>query len=153
IILAEEDDPQLKDAQNILRNILTRKLYVYVGQTQPKEAGSSNKITKADLLTDLQENIPENSTLKKDDFDVLEVKLDFGMGDTNPIEHVHFYNKIIHEVIFRVLIKSYSEEHLKEAHGIFKAVCEKLKMKEPSVDSWSRLLTSANLTNLESVDQ
>lgn len=46
-----------------------------------------------DLLRSLVENIPKGSSLSHENLDVQEVRLNYGMGSENPIEHVRFYSK------------------------------------------------------------
>ncbi|GAB1287127.1 Deoxynucleoside triphosphate triphosphohydrolase SAMHD1 [Apodemus speciosus] len=88
-------DPQLSEAQSILRNIECRNLYKYLGETQPK----GQKITKEEyeqLSQEVANAKPEmapDAALKAEDFRVDVINMDYGMEDKNPIDHVHFYCK------------------------------------------------------------
>ena len=48
---------------------------------------------KEKLLEALVRNIPASSPLTVDQLDLQEVRLNYGMGDKNPIERVRFYSK------------------------------------------------------------
>ncbi|XP_066975151.1 deoxynucleoside triphosphate triphosphohydrolase SAMHD1 isoform X2 [Macrobrachium rosenbergii] len=156
IIRAEGDHPDLLKAKETINRILTRQLYAYVGHTQPISGG----ISKETLIASLESNIPSGS-LTKEDLDIQEVRLNYGMGDKDPIECVRFYSKnnptdaktlsreevsnmlpqSFQEVVYRFVIKSYDERHYRDAQKMFKESCKQLNMKEPSVDSWPRHLT------------
>lgn len=88
-------DPQLSEAQSILRNIECRNLYKYLGETQPK----GQKIPKEEyeqLRQEVANAKPEMAPdveLKAEDFVVDVINMDYGMEDKNPIDHVHFYCK------------------------------------------------------------
>lgn len=88
-------DPQLSEAQSILRNIECRNLYKYLGETQPK----GQKIAKEEygrLPQEVANARPEmalEAELKAEDFIVDVINMDYGMEDKNPIDHVHFYCK------------------------------------------------------------
>ncbi|XP_042872916.1 deoxynucleoside triphosphate triphosphohydrolase SAMHD1-like [Penaeus japonicus] len=157
ILLAEGKHPNLLKAKQILNNILSRKLYVYVGQTQP----TTSDISHEDLLRSLVENIPKGSSLSHENLDVQEVRLNYGMGSENPIEHVRFYSKkapnvakvlrkeevsamlpqSFQEVLFRLVCKSSEEGLVSEAKEVLRKACKKLEMKEPSMDYPSSHLT------------
>ncbi|XP_068217832.1 deoxynucleoside triphosphate triphosphohydrolase SAMHD1-like, partial [Palaemon carinicauda] len=89
IIRAEGEHPDLMKAKEIIERILTRRLYVNIGHTQP----TSGDIKKEKLMETLVSNIPQDSSLTRNDFDIQEVRRNYGMGDKNPIECVRFYNK------------------------------------------------------------
>ncbi|XP_021011563.1 deoxynucleoside triphosphate triphosphohydrolase SAMHD1 isoform X2 [Mus caroli] len=88
-------DPQLSEAQSILRNIECRNLYKYLGETQPK----GKKIRKEEyerLPQEVAKAKPENEPdveLKAEDFIVDVINVDYGMKDKNPIDRVYFYCK------------------------------------------------------------
>ncbi|KAK4323559.1 hypothetical protein Pmani_005756 [Petrolisthes manimaculis] len=89
ILLAEGNDPQLIKAQRILTNILTRKLYLYVGCTHHEvDTLDAEKLMKA-----MVENIPQNSQLTQENLSIKTVKFSYGMGDKNPMEGARFYSK------------------------------------------------------------
>lgn len=49
--------------------------------------------TRADLLQALIRNIPADSSLSKEKLGIQVIRLNYGMGDQNPIEQVRFYSK------------------------------------------------------------
>ncbi|XP_023654519.1 deoxynucleoside triphosphate triphosphohydrolase SAMHD1 isoform X1 [Paramormyrops kingsleyae] len=87
---------ELAEAQTILNNIVTRKLYKCVGQTQPRRP---MKITQSDLLDWCQivaDSTPQSGTdvlFKAEDFIVSVIDMDYGMKAKNPINNVRFYCK------------------------------------------------------------
>nr|XP_045012444.1 deoxynucleoside triphosphate triphosphohydrolase SAMHD1 isoform X2 [Jaculus jaculus] len=90
-------DPNLCGAREILRNIECRKLYKYVGETQPK---GQDRIQKEEYELLPQEvadakpsEVPLEADLKANDFIVDVINMSYGMKDKNPIDHVHFYCK------------------------------------------------------------
>ncbi|XP_058535910.1 deoxynucleoside triphosphate triphosphohydrolase SAMHD1 [Ochotona princeps] len=90
-------DPNLNAAREILKNIEYRKLYKYVGETQPK---NSKKIMKEEYEKLPKEvanskpiNVPIKAEMKAEDFVVDVINIDYGMQENNPIDHVHFYCK------------------------------------------------------------
>ncbi|XP_028637854.1 deoxynucleoside triphosphate triphosphohydrolase SAMHD1 isoform X1 [Grammomys surdaster] len=88
-------DPQLSEAQSILRNIECRNLYKYLGETQPK----GKKIIKEEYeylrqeVADAKPEMALDVELKAEDFIVDVINMDYGMEDKNPIDKVHFYCK------------------------------------------------------------
>ncbi|KAK7079542.1 SAM domain and HD [Halocaridina rubra] len=149
ILRAEGDHPDLLSAQQILRNILTRKLYSYIGQTYPT-SGSMDKNT---LMTLLAFKIPPGSSLTRDQLEIHELRLNYGMGDKNPIEKVRFFSKhnpqvakvlrkeevsymlpqSFQEVVFRLVVKNGDESVLQVAQEMFRETCSELNMKAPSI--------------------
>ncbi|XP_062060149.1 deoxynucleoside triphosphate triphosphohydrolase SAMHD1 isoform X4 [Lepus europaeus] len=91
-------DPKLAAAQEVLRNIEYRKLYKYVGETQP---GSPEKKLKKEDYEQLPKevadakpsDVPLEAEMKAEDFIVDVINIDYGMQDKNPIDHVRFYCK------------------------------------------------------------
>ncbi|XP_065817346.1 uncharacterized protein [Labrus bergylta] len=84
-----------EEAMEILQNIVSRKIYKFVGETKPgypikdwKSRISGWKEGLAQLLPDEEEN-----NLKPEDFEILVIEMDYGMDDKDPIQHVHFYSK------------------------------------------------------------
>ncbi|XP_069189052.1 deoxynucleoside triphosphate triphosphohydrolase SAMHD1 isoform X3 [Procambarus clarkii] len=151
ILLAEGEHPDIRKAKEILENVLKRKLYVYVGQTQHTE-----KISEDKLMDAILNSIPTGSSLKKNDLGLQVVKFDYGLGKENPVEYTRFYSKNFpndaramreeeissmlpqrfQERRFRLIYKSYQEKEFNDAEKAFKDACQKLNMQEPSVDSW-----------------
>uniref|UniRef100_A0A5F9CS75 Deoxynucleoside triphosphate triphosphohydrolase SAMHD1 n=1 Tax=Oryctolagus cuniculus TaxID=9986 RepID=A0A5F9CS75_RABIT len=91
-------DPKLAAAQEVLKNIEYRKLYKYVGETQP---GSPKKKIKKEDYEQLPKevadakpsDVPLEAEMKAEDFIVDVINIDYGMQDKNPIDHVRFYCK------------------------------------------------------------
>ncbi|CAN9515545.1 unnamed protein product [Ophioblennius macclurei] len=89
---------ELKEAREILQNIITRRLYKCLGQTFPKEMPTSisqEKIKEWEAA--LAESVPQSSSqevdLQPEDFIVTPIFLDYGMKEKNPINNVRFYCK------------------------------------------------------------
>ncbi|XP_056453197.1 deoxynucleoside triphosphate triphosphohydrolase SAMHD1-like [Gadus chalcogrammus] len=89
------DDPrkvrELTEARKILMDILSRDLYKCVGQLYSEEEIQDTKAMQHKLAVD-QGNPPGNN-LKPDDFIVNVIKMNYGLKDKNPIDHVRFYRK------------------------------------------------------------
>ncbi|MBN3304911.1 SAMH1 triphosphohydrolase, partial [Amia calva] len=86
--------PELAEARTILHNVMYRRLYKCIGQTQP----TSQIITPDDLVNlprEVANASPENATvmLKPEDFIVNIINMDYGMKEKNPINNVRFYCK------------------------------------------------------------
>ncbi|XP_073325867.1 deoxynucleoside triphosphate triphosphohydrolase SAMHD1-like [Pagrus major] len=76
---------ELEDARQILKRIISRKLYRFLGEMQIKKP--TEDVIKAwnkDLLT---------HGLKLEDFEALDITLDYRMKDKNPVNHMRFYSK------------------------------------------------------------
>uniref|UniRef100_G3SPI6 Deoxynucleoside triphosphate triphosphohydrolase SAMHD1 n=2 Tax=Loxodonta africana TaxID=9785 RepID=G3SPI6_LOXAF len=91
-------DPRLDVAREILKKIECRKLYKYVGQTQPKGQVKIKKEHYESLPQDVANAKPDpdivlQAELKAEDFIVDVINMDYGMEDKNPIDHVFFYCK------------------------------------------------------------
>ncbi|XP_055458178.1 deoxynucleoside triphosphate triphosphohydrolase SAMHD1 isoform X2 [Psammomys obesus] len=97
-------DPNLSEAQSILRNIEHRNLYKYLGETQPKsqkigkeeyeqlpqEIANAKPVVTPDTKPDA---VLLGANLKAEDFIVDVINVDYGMEDKNPIDNVYFYSK------------------------------------------------------------
>lgn len=88
---------ELAEARQILRNIICRRLYKCLGQTQ---ADKSMSVTKEEIHrweADLAQSIPQSGAqdvdLRPEDFLVNVIFLDYGMKEKNPINNVRFYCK------------------------------------------------------------
>ncbi|XP_060912851.1 deoxynucleoside triphosphate triphosphohydrolase SAMHD1-like isoform X2 [Labrus mixtus] len=57
--------PELQEAKKILQDIVSRKIYKFVGERKPKDPIEDWKV----------------------------INMDYGMKDENPVEHMHFYSK------------------------------------------------------------
>nr|XP_053639551.1 deoxynucleoside triphosphate triphosphohydrolase SAMHD1-like isoform X2 [Cherax quadricarinatus] len=148
ILLAKGDHPDLVKAKEILENILKRRLYIYVGQTEPNDEISQEK-----LLDTISSNIPEESSLEREELGIQKVRFNYGLGEKNPIEYIRFYSKnspnearkIQEEEIssmlpqrfqerrFRLIYKSNKEKDFNDAQKAFKNACKQLNMNAPSL--------------------
>ncbi|KAK8740206.1 hypothetical protein OTU49_003102 [Cherax quadricarinatus] len=142
------DHPDLVKAKEILENILKRRLYIYVGQTEPNDEISQEK-----LLDTISSNIPEESSLEREELGIQKVRFNYGLGEKNPIEYIRFYSKnspnearkIQEEEIssmlpqrfqerrFRLIYKSNKEKDFNDAQKAFKNACKQLNMNAPSL--------------------
>ncbi|XP_074500272.1 deoxynucleoside triphosphate triphosphohydrolase SAMHD1-like [Sebastes fasciatus] len=125
-ILHSTDD-ELKEAREILENITKRKLYKFLGQTQADETKSVEELKeiwkkelalpeedglKADNFKDLLKEmiprwkvelaLPEEDGLTPEDFVVVDITMDYGMKDENPIDKMRFYNKEDDKKAFKI---------------------------------------------------
>ncbi|XP_030832169.1 deoxynucleoside triphosphate triphosphohydrolase SAMHD1-like [Strongylocentrotus purpuratus] len=85
----------LKESKDIIQKILTRQLYKCVGQSQPPADTKLEKpleISKAICLAVSEEEL-KGPQLDPDDLVVHVVKMDYGMGNQNPVDYVRFYSK------------------------------------------------------------
>ncbi|XP_059836903.1 deoxynucleoside triphosphate triphosphohydrolase SAMHD1-like [Hypanus sabinus] len=89
-------DAELQEAREILSNVVCRKLYKWIGQTQPA-ADTVIKQEEFDKLADqLVAAAPTTSvevTLRAEDLIVNVVQMDYGMKGKNPVNKVRFYCK------------------------------------------------------------
>ncbi|XP_036961527.1 deoxynucleoside triphosphate triphosphohydrolase SAMHD1-like isoform X2 [Acanthopagrus latus] len=88
--LVSEQNPssssnELKEAGQILKRIISRDLYRFVGEIPTNE-----DVTNA-WKEELKKPLPLE--LKPEDFVDLVFALDYGMKDKNPVDHLHFYTK------------------------------------------------------------
>lgn len=85
------------EAQRIIRLLRTRKTYHYVNDCLvPKEftQDSDGNFKFIDVTSrDLVECLPEGGAVKVDEKDIIvqNLKIDFGRGNKNPVDSVHFY--------------------------------------------------------------
>lgn len=89
-------DPQLSEAQSILRSIECRDLYKYLGETQPNGQHKIRKEEYEQLPQEIVNTKPDvylEAQMKAEDFIVDVINMDYGMEDKNPIDHVLFYSK------------------------------------------------------------
>ncbi|XP_072487553.1 deoxynucleoside triphosphate triphosphohydrolase SAMHD1 isoform X2 [Notamacropus eugenii] len=89
-------DPRLAEAREILHKVECRKLYKFVGETQPT-GGEKIRVGCDQLPKDVAASIPQGIALKvelkAEDFIVDVIDMDYGMKDKNPIDNVRFYCK------------------------------------------------------------
>eukprot|EP01132_Coremiostelium_polycephalum_P000993 gene993-1259_t len=80
--------PELKESQQIIRNIRTRNLYKFVDEVI-LTSGDSN-ILKDGLAEEIAK---EGNDLLKEDIIVDQLKLNYALKDKNPVENTHFYTR------------------------------------------------------------
>nr|XP_057939570.1 deoxynucleoside triphosphate triphosphohydrolase SAMHD1 [Doryrhamphus excisus] len=89
--------PELAEARQILHNILRRRLYKFVGQTQSEEPLVVTQKMIDDWEVALPMSVPQTGplgvTLLPEDFVVSVIHLDYGMKKENPIDNMRFYCK------------------------------------------------------------
>ncbi|GCC30902.1 deoxynucleoside triphosphate triphosphohydrolase SAMHD1 [Chiloscyllium punctatum] len=88
--------PELKPAREILNNVLCRKLYKWIGQTQPEAETTIQPEEINELNNQIAAAIPSTPlhvTLAPEDFIVNVVQMDYGMAKQNPINKIRFYCK------------------------------------------------------------
>nr|XP_015220264.1 PREDICTED: deoxynucleoside triphosphate triphosphohydrolase SAMHD1 [Lepisosteus oculatus] len=88
--------PELKEARTILNNVMCRKLYKCIGQTQPKPDTKILPHELDTLASDVAKSIPQvpsDVNLDPGDFIVSVINIDYGMKEKNPINNVRFYCK------------------------------------------------------------
>ncbi|XP_072305906.1 deoxynucleoside triphosphate triphosphohydrolase SAMHD1 [Eucyclogobius newberryi] len=87
---------ELAEARQILRNIICRRLYKCVGQTQPDKPVTVSQEMIHSWAVDLAQSVPQGSEdlqLQPEDFVVNVIHMDYGMKEKNPINNVRFYCK------------------------------------------------------------
>uniref|UniRef100_UPI00398EAD13 deoxynucleoside triphosphate triphosphohydrolase SAMHD1-like n=1 Tax=Pristiophorus japonicus TaxID=55135 RepID=UPI00398EAD13 len=88
--------PELQEARKILNNIICRKLYKWIGQTQPEAQTKILREEFNELKDEVAAAIPSTPLdvqLVPEDFIVNVVQMDYGMEAQNPINKVRFYCK------------------------------------------------------------
>ncbi|KAM3617143.1 uncharacterized protein V6R79_002753 [Siganus canaliculatus] len=80
--------PELEEARKILKRIQTRKLYQCLGELKSKDSSKKGiKRLKKDLTDALTKRV------KLEDFEVMKINLNYGMGDKDPVKSMCFYTK------------------------------------------------------------
>uniref|UniRef100_A0A7N6AY99 Deoxynucleoside triphosphate triphosphohydrolase SAMHD1 n=1 Tax=Anabas testudineus TaxID=64144 RepID=A0A7N6AY99_ANATE len=87
--ILNSSSPELAEARQILQNILRRRLYKCVGQTQPNK---SMEVTRV-CYTSIGPSGAQDVILQPEDFVVNVIVMDYGMKEKNPINNVRFYCK------------------------------------------------------------
>ncbi|XP_032376450.1 deoxynucleoside triphosphate triphosphohydrolase SAMHD1 isoform X1 [Etheostoma spectabile] len=89
--------PELAESRQILRNIICRRLYKCLGQTQADKPMSFTqemiRSWEADLAQSIPHSGPQDVRLQPEDFVVNIIFMDYGMKEQNPINNVRFYCK------------------------------------------------------------
>ncbi|XP_039460170.1 deoxynucleoside triphosphate triphosphohydrolase SAMHD1-like isoform X1 [Oreochromis aureus] len=84
----EPTPPPLEEAREILERIMSRDLYQFVGETKlKKEDQEEIKKMKDSLENELVK------VIRKDNFEITVVTLDYGMKNKDPINTTYFYTK------------------------------------------------------------
>ncbi|XP_076023311.1 deoxynucleoside triphosphate triphosphohydrolase SAMHD1-like isoform X1 [Genypterus blacodes] len=118
ILHSPSEEPDMAEAKQILQNIVHRRLYKCLGETQAKEPMTVTQ-TIEKWEADLAKSFPQGEVqLQPEDFVVSVVVFNYGMKEKNPIDKVHFYCKnalttayqIPQEQVSRFLPKCYIEE-------------------------------------------
>uniref|UniRef100_H3BG19 Deoxynucleoside triphosphate triphosphohydrolase SAMHD1 n=1 Tax=Latimeria chalumnae TaxID=7897 RepID=H3BG19_LATCH len=89
--------PELAEAREILKNVVCRKLYKCVGQTQPRPRAQLTPDECKNLSAEVASAVPPNPLdvkLNAEDFIVDVIQMDYGMKEQNPINNVRFYCKV-----------------------------------------------------------
>ncbi|KAK1898480.1 Deoxynucleoside triphosphate triphosphohydrolase SAMHD1 [Dissostichus eleginoides] len=95
ILNSTEDN--LREAREILKNIVERKHYRFLGGIKPEGIQTEEKISQ--LKVDLAAALPfprrgaQADGLREEDFVVLPVTMDYGMKKKDPIDSMDFYSK------------------------------------------------------------
>ncbi|KAF3696974.1 Deoxynucleoside triphosphate triphosphohydrolase SAMHD1 [Channa argus] len=153
--ILNSSSPELAEPRQILRNIICRRLYKCLGQTQ---AEAPLKVTQemiesweADLAHLVPQSGAQDITLQSEDFVVSVIDLDYGMKEKNPINSVRFYckndpTKVIQirknqvskllpeqfaEQLIRVYYKKTDEKSLEAAKKHFVQWCINMNFSKP----------------------
>uniref|UniRef100_A0A670JYW1 HD domain-containing protein n=1 Tax=Podarcis muralis TaxID=64176 RepID=A0A670JYW1_PODMU len=148
--ILHSDEPNLKEAREILCKIVRRDLYKYLGKTQPPEGKEILKERCSKIAEEIAKSQPSTLShkpgLKPEDFIVDVIKMDYGMKKKNPVNNVGFYSKYNHKKAFkiskeqvsqllpekfeeqqiRVYCKAADEETIRDAKKYFDQWCESL---------------------------
>ncbi|AWP09820.1 putative deoxynucleoside triphosphate triphosphohydrolase SAMHD1 isoform 2 [Scophthalmus maximus] len=88
---------ELAEPREILNNIICRRLFKFLGETQADERLSVTKEMIKSWEAELAEANPQceaqDVNLLPEDFVVSIINMDYGMKEKNPINSVHFYSK------------------------------------------------------------
>ncbi|XP_068172529.1 deoxynucleoside triphosphate triphosphohydrolase SAMHD1-like [Antennarius striatus] len=89
--------PELEEARLILRNIVRRRHYRYLGEIQADEPVRVTQDTLDSWTAALAGAVPQKGSnhvpLLPEDFVVDVVDMDYGMKDQNPVDKMYFYDK------------------------------------------------------------
>ncbi|XP_073325854.1 deoxynucleoside triphosphate triphosphohydrolase SAMHD1-like [Pagrus major] len=82
---------KLREAQQILKRIISRDLYKFLGEMQTNTPTSLPKDVRNAWKEELKK--PLTDGLNPEDFVDLVITLDYGMEDKDPVDHTNFYSK------------------------------------------------------------
>ncbi|XP_029912428.1 deoxynucleoside triphosphate triphosphohydrolase SAMHD1-like [Myripristis murdjan] len=89
--------PELAEARKILHNVVCRRLYKCVGQTQAENHITDTQEICRHWAGDVAKSKPQSGiqdvNLQPEDFIVSVIEMDYGMKGKNPINNVRFYCK------------------------------------------------------------
>uniref|UniRef100_A0A7N6A1L4 Deoxynucleoside triphosphate triphosphohydrolase SAMHD1 n=1 Tax=Anabas testudineus TaxID=64144 RepID=A0A7N6A1L4_ANATE len=91
--ILNSSSPELAEARQILQNILRRRLYKCVGQTQPNKSMEVTRVCYTNLAQSVPQSGAQDVILQPEDFVVNVIVMDYGMKEKNPINNVRFYCK------------------------------------------------------------
>ncbi|XP_027722904.1 deoxynucleoside triphosphate triphosphohydrolase SAMHD1 [Vombatus ursinus] len=95
--ILHSSDPRLAEAREILHKVECRRLYKFVGETQPTGEEKIKMEEYDQLPKDVAASTPQGIALrvelKAEDFIVDVINMDYGMKEKNPIDNVRFYCK------------------------------------------------------------
>ncbi|KAF5886396.1 deoxynucleoside triphosphate triphosphohydrolase SAMHD1, partial [Clarias magur] len=138
-------DPKLSEAQTILKNIVSRRLYKFVGQTTPE---TDLNVSKEELAKELADSKPDDIEvdLTPEDFIITVFGIDYGKKEKNPIDDVYFYSKkdpnkafqILKEEVSKLLPQTFSEKHIR----VYCRQAEKLEVAKKYFKQWCDKNTS-----------
>ncbi|XP_060912848.1 deoxynucleoside triphosphate triphosphohydrolase SAMHD1 [Labrus mixtus] len=116
---------ELKEARQILRNIVYRRLYKCLGQTQADKPITVTQETlhhwEENLAKSIPQNGPQDACLQPEDFVVRVINMDYGMKEQNPINNMRFYCKddltkafqIRKNQVSKLLPEQFTEQHIR----------------------------------------
>uniref|UniRef100_A0A673B1R2 Deoxynucleoside triphosphate triphosphohydrolase SAMHD1 n=1 Tax=Sphaeramia orbicularis TaxID=375764 RepID=A0A673B1R2_9TELE len=162
--ILNSSSPELAEARQILHNIVCRRLYKCLGQTQPDKPIDVTQELILSWEADLAKSIPQSGSqeevdLQPEDFVVSVITMDYGMKDKDPINNVRFYckkdpNKAIQirknqvskllpeqfaEQLIRVYSKKTDEKSLEAAKKHFVQWCMDKNFSKPQSDKCRRI--------------
>lgn len=88
------EDPRLKKAQELLERMQMRQHYKCVGEKGLKKAVAKskwNQITTEEIVK-YAEPLPDGEMLRSDEIAVKKFKINYGLGERHPLNHVKFYD-------------------------------------------------------------
>ncbi|XP_045911517.1 deoxynucleoside triphosphate triphosphohydrolase SAMHD1-like [Micropterus dolomieu] len=142
--ILNSSSPQLDEARQILRKIVTRDLYKFLGEIEnPTQVCTCEMIPlwKEELA---QELLQSREGLTPEDFEVQKITIDYGKSDRNPVEYIYFYSKYDPTEAFKM--KSYQVSEFRRKYfseQTFRFYCKKtddntLKADREHFDQWCR---------------
>uniref|UniRef100_A0A8C4SHA4 Deoxynucleoside triphosphate triphosphohydrolase SAMHD1 n=1 Tax=Erpetoichthys calabaricus TaxID=27687 RepID=A0A8C4SHA4_ERPCA len=97
--------PELAEARAILNNVVQRRLYKCVGQTQPRPGTVIKEVNLDVYSNEIANAFPQGNKgvkLQADDFIIDIIQMDYGMKEKNPVNNVRFYCKNDPEKAIRI---------------------------------------------------